>query len=453
MAQTRTSCPRCRQPVMAEINQLFDANTDPDAKQRLLSGQYNLIQCRACGYEGNLSTPLVYHDPAKELLLTFFPPDLGLPLKDQERLIGPMITKVTSNLPLEKRKAYLLRPQTMLTMQGLIEKILEGEGITKEMIQAQQKRLSLLQRLLSASSDEIRNQMLEQEKELVDESFFSIVGRMAEAAQAQGDQASARALADLQTKLMASTDVGKALQDQASETEAAIKSLQEAGKNGGLTRELLLDLMIAAPSETRLMALTSLTRSGIDYTFFELLTKRIDAAAGDDRQKLTGLRETLLTMTAEIDEEMKAQAESAGDLLEELLSAKDIQAATTEHLPEINELFVEVLRAALQTAQEKNDTARLQKLQQVVVVLQKASAPPPEVALIQELMEAPDEAAMRKAVEEHKELITAEFIQTLGSILAQAQSGEQKQDPVVMERLQILYRMALRLSMQANLKG
>ena len=68
-------------------------------------------------------------------------------------------------------------------------------------------------------------------------------------------------------------------------------------------------------------------------------------------------------------------------------------------------------------------------------------------------MEAPDESSMRKAVEEHKELITDEFIQTLGSILAQAQSGEQKQDPEVMSRLQILYRMVLRLSMQANLKA
>ena len=81
MPQTRTTCPRCRQPVLAEINQLFDVNTDPEAKQRLLSGQYNLIHCPSCGYEGNLSTPIVYHDPNKELLLTFFPSELGLPVK------------------------------------------------------------------------------------------------------------------------------------------------------------------------------------------------------------------------------------------------------------------------------------------------------------------------------------------------------------------------------------
>ena len=53
-----------------------------------------------------------------------------------------------NSLPQEKRKAYLLRPQTMLTMQSLIERILEGDGITKEMIQEQQKRLALLQRMV-----------------------------------------------------------------------------------------------------------------------------------------------------------------------------------------------------------------------------------------------------------------------------------------------------------------
>jgi hypothetical protein len=110
MPQTRTSCPRCRQPVLVDVTQLFDVNVDPKAKQLLLSGGYNLIRCQSCGYEGNLSTPIVYHDPDKELLLTFFPPELGLPLNEQERLIGPLITQVTHKLPNEKRKAYLFRP-------------------------------------------------------------------------------------------------------------------------------------------------------------------------------------------------------------------------------------------------------------------------------------------------------------------------------------------------------
>ncbi len=54
MPQTQTSCPRCRQPVVADITQLFDMNQDPTAKQKLLSGAFNLIQCQSCGYTRNI---------------------------------------------------------------------------------------------------------------------------------------------------------------------------------------------------------------------------------------------------------------------------------------------------------------------------------------------------------------------------------------------------------------
>ena len=118
MPRTQTNCPRCRQPVIAEIEQLFDQNIDPRAKQKLLSGAVNFIQCPNCGYEGNLSTPIVYHDPDKELLLTYFPPELGLPVNEQEKRIGPLIKQVLEKLPQEKRKGYLFKPQTMFTKIG-----------------------------------------------------------------------------------------------------------------------------------------------------------------------------------------------------------------------------------------------------------------------------------------------------------------------------------------------
>ena len=150
MPQTRTSCPRCHQPIMADINQLFDTNIDPQAKQKILSGQFNVANCPNCGFQGTLSTPLVYHDPEKELLLTFFPPELGLPVNEQEKLIGPLINQAVNKLPLEKRKAYILRPQTMFTMQVMIEKILESDGITKEMIQNQEKKIALIRELMTS---------------------------------------------------------------------------------------------------------------------------------------------------------------------------------------------------------------------------------------------------------------------------------------------------------------
>ncbi|HRJ75756.1 MAG TPA: CpXC domain-containing protein, partial [Anaerolineales bacterium] len=104
MPQTQIACPRCKQLIPANVEQLFDVTADPQAKQRLLSGQSNFARCPHCGYQGRLATPVVYHDNDKELLLTFFPSELMLPVNEQEKIIGPLIKKVTDNLPPEKRK-------------------------------------------------------------------------------------------------------------------------------------------------------------------------------------------------------------------------------------------------------------------------------------------------------------------------------------------------------------
>ena len=159
MPKTRINCPNCRQPVTADVDQLFDAGSDPSAKSRLISGAFNQIRCPSCGYQGNLSTPIVYHDPDKELLFYFFVPPDRQHADYQERIIGALINQVVNKLPQEKRKGYLLRPQSVLTLQGLVERILEGDGITREMLQAQQQRLNLLQRLLTASAD-VRAEMI-----------------------------------------------------------------------------------------------------------------------------------------------------------------------------------------------------------------------------------------------------------------------------------------------------
>ena len=128
MAKIQTTCPRCRQPILAEVQQLFDLQVDPTAKQRLLSHSTNMARCAACGYDGLVSTPIVFHDPEKELLLTFFPPELGLPINEQEKQIGPLINQVVNGLPTEKRKGYLFQPQTMFTYQTLIDKVLDRKS-------------------------------------------------------------------------------------------------------------------------------------------------------------------------------------------------------------------------------------------------------------------------------------------------------------------------------------
>jgi hypothetical protein len=118
-------------------------------------------------------------------------------------------------------------------------------------------------------------------------------------------------------------------------------------------------------------------------------------------------------------------------------------------LPNLDDFFAEALRSELEQAQQKGDQDRLAKLQKIVSVLQQASAPPAEIALAEELMGAEDEAGRRAIMEEHAGEITPEFLQMLTSLVAQL---EQQQQPEMSQRLQEVYRSALRFSMQSNLK-
>jgi hypothetical protein len=455
MAQTQVTCPRCKQSVPANIEQLFDVTADPGAKQRLLGNASNFLHCPFCGFEGPIPTPIVYHDADKELLLTFFPPELGMPVNEQEKLIGPMINKVMENLPAEKRKAYLLSPQSHLTYQSFIERILAADGITPEMIKAQEERVNLIQRLLQVTTPDVRSEIMKQEAKLLDEQFFAIFNRLLESAMGSGQQEMANQMATLQKELMEQTEFGQQLQASMGEIEAAAKSLQEAGKE--LTREKLLNIMTEAPTEERLRALVSMARPGMDYTFFQTLTERIEKAKGDEKQKLEEMREKMLDFVNEIDQEVERRFKVSQEFIENLIAQDDIQRATQENLQAFNQETFEALNMMLRQASEQKDAQRMEKLQQVVAVLQAASAPPPELALIEEMLETETDAELEAKFKEHEQEISQEFIDMLGNLIAQieaqGQSGEQsEEDKAVADRLQVIYRMALKLSMKRNMQ-
>ena len=449
MAKTTISCPQCRQPVAADITRLFDVSQDPQAKQILLSGAYNLIQCPNCGYQGQAPTPIVYHDPDKELLLTFFPPELSVPVNQQEQMIGPMINKVMESLPMEKRKAYLFKPETMLTRQRLMERILEEDGITPEMLESQQKRLNFLQRLASTSPD-VRAEVIKQEEELVDEELLMILGRLIQSAAASGEEESTQVLAGLQQEILENTEYGQEILAQAKEQQAAMEDLEKASKEG-LTREKLLDLIIeAADSEIRLVTLVSMARGGLDYAFFQLLSERIQRASGEQQAKLTELRENLLEMTNEIDKAIKEQQGLAKQLLDEILEQADIEEATMEALPSINEIFLDVLRSEIQKARKEEAQDKLAKLQKVANAIQKVSSPGANIDLIEALIRAENDDAINAILDENAEELTDEFMQFLMNLLNQTQ--QQKGQEATAEKLQQIYRKALRFTMKRNLE-
>jgi hypothetical protein len=448
MAPNQINCPNCKSPIMADVQQLFDVAQDPSSKSRLLSGFSNVVQCQVCGYQGALATPIVYHDPDKELLLTFVPAEIGLPRDEQERLLGSLINQVVNNLAAEKRKAYLFTPQAHLTMQGLVEKVLEADGITKEMIQAQQAKLEFLQNISTTTDEEARLEMLKENDNLVDADLFNILNRLLQTAATTGDQESVNQLEEIQNLLVVNTEFGKQIQQQSDEVQAAVQSLQEAGKD--LTREKLLDLVIEAPNEIRLSALVSLARPGLDYQFFQILSQKIDAAGVEEQERLSNLREQLLELTEQIDQQVKLRSENAQQLLEQILEAEDVTQAIQQYAPEIDEFFVQAVQASLGEARKSGDLERSAKLSQLEDLIRQASAQPPEIEFLEELLEAEDEVARQKLIETNKEKITPDFFQMLSGLMNQV--SETNQDPELVEKVKTVNRQVLRFSMQSSLQ-
>ncbi len=451
MPQSQISCPRCRQMIPAQVEQLFDVTAEPAAKQRLLGRVSNYARCPFCGFEGPLSTPIVYHDNDKELLLTFFPSELGLPVNEQEKLVGPLITQVMNRLPTEKRKGYLLRPQSFLTYQSMIERILEADGVTKDMLDEQQKRINLIQRLLQVTTPDVRAEMIKENAALLDEAFFGMFNRLIEAAIQSGQQPTAQAMSALQEELLDGSEYGRQLKSQFEEIQAAVKTLQEVGQ--GLTREKLLEIFIAAPTEARLKALVSLTRNGLDYSFFQVLSEHIEKASTAERASLEALREKLLDFTNQMDKALEAQMKAADEFIEQILAAPDISQVVAQNVEQFNnEVIAQVLETKMREASQKQDNARLQKIQQIVMALQQASTPP-ELELIQALVDAPNEAAMEQLLAANEAMLSDELGGMIGSLMGQMeqQQAENPEAAALLKRLETVYGVVLKFQMKKNM--
>lgn len=449
MPQTQIACPRCKQLIPANVEQLFDVTADPQAKQRLLGGQVNHARCPYCGYQGRLATPVVYHDNEKELLLTFFPPELGLPVNEQERMIGPLIKQVMERLPPEKRKGYLLKPVANLTYESMIETILGGEGVTPEMIKSQQERAQLIERLMQVTSKDVRAELIKQNAGLIDEQFFALFSRIAQSAMNSGQEQAARMLIDIQTQLLEETEYGRQLKESVGELEAVQHELQDAGQ--GLTREKLLDFVLASKTDGRLRAYVSLARPGMDYVFFQNLSEKIEQSSGEEKTRLEGIREKLLGYVADMDKQMEARFKQAQEFIETLLKQDDIEKAVTANLNKFTQDAADIAQQMLKQAAEKNEYERMGKLQKMMQVLQAASAPP-EIAVIEQLIQLPDAGAVEKALADNPEIVTQGLLDTLTGLAAQMESQADNPEAKAMgENLSEIYKVALRASMKKNM--
>jgi hypothetical protein len=308
-----------------------------------------------------------------------------------------------------------------------------------------------VERLIQTSAADVRSEIIKQNLGMFDEQFFALFSRLAQSAMASGQEPIAKQLVDLQKQLLDETEFGRGLKESVGEMEAAQKSLQEAGQ--GLTREKLLELIVASPTDARVRAYVSMARNGLDYQFFQLLTEKIDKASADEKPKLEALREKLLEFTNEIDQQMEARIKQAQEFVESLLAQEDVVKAVQENLDGFTQDTVEIVNQMLRQASDKNDYTRMGKLQKMAEVLREASTPP-EVAFVEQLLETPDQPSLEKMLADNQALVNDQFMEALIGLVAQVDQAAEQGNPeakALSDKLSTVYKTALKFSMKKNM--
>ncbi len=420
--QTTIKCPSCGTPQPALVEQIIDVGRDPGSKTRLLQGRLNFFQCPGCGFQGTLASPLVYHDPLKELLLTFVPPELRLSPIEQEKILGGLTQQVVNALPPEQRKGYLLRPQAVLTAQGLMERVLEADGVTKAMLEEQRAKSKLVRDLVDAEPD-ARAALIKEQDARIDSDVLALLGAIARSAAGKEEKALAEKILKARDDVFRHSSAGKRMQTQREEMETAARDLEVLGKEFSL--DALVKLVAAAPSLDRVTALAALAWQVMDYAFFQRFTETLEKTAGAERERLTAIRDRAVEEVQRVQQAMQSEMNLTAGVLQSILQAPDLDAAVEEHLPECNDLFFAVLEANLESARRNKQENAIQRLEEVKAKLLAAleNSLPPELRFVRDLLGAENDEQAQKLLAERPAEVTDTFVAALRATVKDLESA------------------------------
>ena len=426
--QTQITCPNCGTPYVADIHQVIDAARQPQLKEMLLSGQLNVAVCPSCGAGGRIATPLLYHDPDHDLFMVHVPQEMNLDQVRREELIGRMVQQVINQTPMEKRRGYMLQPQTMLTMQSFMEKVWGTEGVTPEMLARQQKQVELLRTLATASPD-VQEFLLKDRAREIDETFFAILRAQIDATSEMGDPNMVNGLLNLQARLMTQTEIGRQIEKQ----QIALHALnREAQAANGLSPAILFKHIVRnEQDETLVNAIAMTGRGAMNYEFFALLTgeveKREKAKDSAGAKRLGQIRDDLLEMQRQLQQATQDVLQEAQSTLDAILAAPDPREAIADNMGRIDDAFMHVLDARLAHAQQSGRSDEVEKLsriqEEIVSAIQGDT--PPEVQLLSQLVSAPDKAARERLMGQAAALLSPELVQVVDMLREQAGNSGQ----------------------------
>ncbi len=418
------TCPACGTPFRAGIYTLVDVSQQPELKQALLSGHLNVAVCPNCQTASMLGSPLIYHDSAKQLCLVYFPQELNAPPSEQERFVGEATSFIMKSLPPNAPRAYMLSPRRFLTLPSLLDVVLEADGISREMLDAQRRRVEVISQLAGAVADGVGfDEVVAANRAELTPEFFATLDAFI--GSTPPSQAESRALLEqVRAQLAGEFDD----EDVSPEDEAEIAAA--------------LDRLAAVPDEELEETVAEL-RAYIDYGFFHAWTSRIEQqeAAGQlaEAEALTARRARILDLVEELDRQAQEMFEAGSSLLREVLTAEDPMAALHANADQVGEAFLMVISAnigAAQRAGHEDVAIRLDALgEAAVAIIQERLSP--EERFINELMLVETPQAATKLLRTNVAKITPALVTQLNTLVEQE---EKRGNKPASERLRQLAR-------------
>ncbi len=385
------TCPRCGQKFATVVHNLVDASRNPELRELLIRGRLNVAVCPFCGAGGTLNIPIYYYNPEKEIAFVYLSAQVGTSDLERQKIIGDLTNQLINSLPQEERKAYLLQPKIFITYKSFLEEIIKAEEIPYEEIIAEEMRIGLVETLL-ASPQEEWGKILESNAHLLDPLFFQVLSGFVAEAYRRKDSGLLNRLESIRK-----------------EVEVVLnKRMEEA-------REALIGELLELKG-AELEGAVARIRPVLDYEFYRTLANRIDQREAEGKveeaQKLRELRDQLLDITARQDAEARAALLKAKDLLREVWDSEDRIKALEERAEDVNMAFLEILAASMEWAREQGDAETLQALaplaEKAVEIIRRRA--PPQVRLVNELMDAsyPDET--KRILEDNASLVNEELL-------------------------------------------
>jgi hypothetical protein len=373
-----------------------------------------MVVCPNCGFQGALNTPFLYHDAENELALVYVPMELGATDIERQKAIGDLTNRLMQRLPPEDRKGYLLQPRTFLSVQNLVDAMLEQDEETRELVEAQQRRVELIERLRQLDPEDTlaMAEFLGANDDEIDESFFQLLDILISMAESQGNTIEHERLVKHRDSLLEKSSAGKLIHAQLTALEALSSTP---------TRETLIDQLIGAENREVREALVAVGRGLLDYAFFQALTARIDEAqtAGDQakQNQLMALRKEIQEIRDQVDARAVALLDARARLLRDVLVAENPREMIQRHLLEIDDAFLGVLSSNIQQAASEGRQDIVEQLREIgnlaIEVLNQNA--PPEIRLLNQLVSAADDQEMHRLLEQGQSLLDEDFLELLES--------------------------------------